>query len=91
MKIQDLKLSIVFLLVALLMGCDKYPSIEDDMLDGNIVFDPSINNPEQFLISAKYPNPTLGDLNRHIIIAAHGYTSTTFEWSEFQEWSQNSN
>ena len=32
MKIQDLKLSIVFLLVALLMGCDKYPSIEDDML-----------------------------------------------------------
>jgi len=91
MKTQYARVSIGFLLVALLLGCDKYPPIEDDMLDGNVIFDPSINNPEQFLISAKYANPTLQDLDKHIIIAAHGYTSSTFEWSEFQEWSQNEN
>ncbi len=91
MKFQYSGLSIGLLLVAFLIGCDKYPPIEDDMLDGNIIFDPSINNPEQFLVSAKYPTPSPQDLDRHVIIAAHGYTSTTFEWSEFQEWSQDAN
>jgi carboxylesterase len=69
-------------------SCNKTPEIEDHMLDGGIVFDPSINNPEEFLISARYPNPKANDLEKHIIIAAHGYTASTFEWSEFQEWSQ---
>lgn len=69
------------------LSCDKEPVIEDSMLDGDVVFDPSINNPSAFLVSAKYPTPTAADLNRHIIIVAHGYTATTHEWSEFREFS----
>ena len=60
------------------------------MLDGAIIFDPSINDPAAFLVSAKYPSPSAADLEKHIIIAAHGYTASTFEWSEFQEWSTDS-
>ena len=75
------------IMVLLFFGCNKSPTIEDHMLDGSIVFDPSINNPEEFLVSAKYPNPSSEDLDKHIIIAVHGYTASTFEWSEFNEWS----
>jgi carboxylesterase len=85
------RLWIICLLGIAFNGCNKTPAIEDHMLDGGIVFDPSINNPEEFLISAKYPNPTASDLEKHIIIAAHGYTASTFEWSEFREWSQDPN
>jgi carboxylesterase len=73
-----------------LLGCSKNPPIEDRMMDGNMVFDPSLYNPEQYLISKKYPNPTAGDLEKHIILAIHGYSASTFEWSEFQEWSRDS-
>ena len=76
-----------FCITVLFLGCDKSPEIEDTMLDSNFIFDPSINNPEEFLVSAAYPTPTAADLEKHIIIAVHGYTSTTFEWSEFREWS----
>jgi len=70
-----------------LCGCDKEPVFEDHMLDNEITFDPSINNPEEFLVSAQYPDPSALDLQKHIIIAVHGYTASTFEWSEFREWS----
>ncbi|MBT3208701.1 MAG: esterase [Bacteroidetes bacterium] len=90
MKTTTFKIFTYLLIGSFLLACDKNPTIEDHMLDGNFVFDPSINNPHEFLISAKYPNPTAEDLEKHIIIAAHGYTATTFEWSEFQEWSSDS-
>jgi carboxylesterase len=32
-------------------------SITDDLLDGNVIFDPSLYNPEQFLVSEKYLIP----------------------------------
>jgi hypothetical protein len=38
-------------------------------------------------VSAKYPNPTATDLDKHIILAVHGYSATTFEWQEFADWS----
>ena len=87
MKLSLNKAIVYSILVLLFVGCNKSPAIEDHMLDGNIVFDPSINNPEEFLVSAKYPNPSSEDLDKHIIIAVHGYTASTFEWSEFNEWS----
>ena len=67
------------------------PTITDDLLDGSIVFDPSLYAPEDYLVSAKYPNPTPEDLEKHILIAVHGYSATTFEWEEFQDWSTDSN
>lgn len=80
-----------FLLVitALFYSCSN-PKITDDLLDGNVIFDPSLYNPEQFLVSAKYPNPTPEDLSKHIILVIHGYSATTFEWQEFKDWSNES-
>ena len=66
------------------------PKITDDLLDGNVVFDPSLYNPELFLVSAKYPTPTPADLSKHIILVIHGYSATTFEWQEFKDWSNES-
>lgn len=73
-----------------LLSCDKEPPITDAMLDGDLVFDPSLYEPEKFLVSAKIPNPSAADLEKHVIIAAHGYTATTFEWQEFADWSKDS-
>ncbi len=67
------------------------PDITDDLLDGNIIFDPSLYNPEKFLVSAKYPNPTTNDLSKHIILTIHGYSASTFEWEEFSNWSTDTN
>lgn len=82
--------SILTLLMAsafIFSGCSLDKSkLTDDLLDGEIIFDASIYKPEEFLVSAKYPNPTAADLNRHILIAVHGYSASTFEWQEFQDW-----
>src|SRR5436190_2062273 len=71
------KLSLLFLSAVLAMtsSCSG-PNITDDLLDGNIIFDPSLYNPEEFLVSAKYPNPTPDDLDKHIILAISGYFNT---------------
>jgi carboxylesterase len=37
------------------------------------------------LVSAKYPNQPPADLDKHIILAIHGYSSSTFEWEEFKD------
>jgi len=79
----------LFLLSTLFFSCSGDPNITDDLLDGDVIFDPSLYNPEEFLISAKYPTPTASDLSKHIIIAVHGYSASTFEWQEFKDWSTN--
>jgi hypothetical protein len=84
-KMNKSNLLIVFLIAIVSYSCSD-PAITDDLLDGNVIFDPSLYNPEQFLVSAKYPNPT-ADLDKHIILAVHGYSATTFEWQEFADWS----
>jgi len=73
-----------------LLSCDKEPPITDAMLDGVLIFDPSLYEPEKFLVSARVPNPSAADLEKHVIIAIHGYTATTFEWQEFADWSKDS-
>ena len=79
----------LFVIGSLFYSCGD-PTITDDLLDGNVIFDPSLYNPEQYLVSAKYPNPTPEDLSKHIILAVHGYSATTFEWQEFKDWSNES-
>jgi carboxylesterase len=80
----------LFFAMVLTTSCDKEPPITDAMLDGNIIFDPSLYNPDSFLVSAKYPTPSADDLSRHVLIAIHGYSASTFEWQEFQDWSTDS-
>jgi carboxylesterase len=79
----------IYTLVLFTFSCSG-PTITDDLLDGKVLFYPPLYSPTQFLVSAKYPTPTPIDLNKHILLAIHGYSATTFEWQEFQDWSSNS-
>lgn len=72
-------------LVLIFSGCSKDPDITENMLGGGVVFDPSIYDPELFLISHAIPNPTPEQAMTPVIIASHGYTATTFEWNEFRK------
>ncbi len=67
----------------LITGCSKDPEVTAEMLDGDILFDPSLYNPQDFLISYAIPNPTPEQALMPVIITSHGYTATTFEWNEF--------
>lgn len=74
------------LLVMLSFACQQEPVITEEMLDGNTIFDPSIYEPEKFLLSYAIPEPTPEQAATPVIIACHGYTATTFEWNEFRQW-----
>ena len=77
----------ILLITVLLGACSKEPTDLDGLLDGDIIMDASLYHPENFLVSAKYPNPSPDDLNKHVLIAIHGYSASTFEWQEFQDYS----
>jgi carboxylesterase len=81
-----MKKILLLLLVTLFLACDNTPFITDEMLDGSVVFDPSLNNKEAFRISYAIPNPTPEQAATPVIIACHGFTATTFEWDEFRQW-----
>lgn len=81
-----LKLFVIFIL--LLSGCSDEPTIDNvTMLDGDQIFDASIYNPENYLVSVAIDAPTTIQKNTPIIIATHGYSATTFEWNEFRNYS----
>lgn len=71
------------------LACSKTPAINNaSMLDGNIIFDRSIYDPAKYLVSAGITNPTPAQRNTPVIITAHGYSASTFEWDEFQDYSK---
>lgn len=74
----------MFLLI-ILASCSKTPDIDNaTMLDGDQIYDPSITNPKKYLVSDSITNPTEIQKNMPVIIAAHGYSATTFEWDELR-------
>ena len=76
---------IAFFLLTLVISCNKTPDIDNEtMLDGNQIFDLSLIFPEDYLISAQYSEPTEVQKNTPVIIAAHGYSASTFEWDELR-------
>jgi carboxylesterase len=76
---------LIVILLWVLSGCSKDPEIDNaTMLDGDQIFDPSLYNPELYLVSAAIANPTDIQKNIPVIIAVHGYDATTFEWNEFR-------
>ena len=80
-----MKTSLLLLGMAIVgLACSSEPDITPDMLDGGTMFDPSIYNPEKYLVSRAVPNPTPAQAARPVIIACHGYSATTFEWDEFR-------
>lgn len=77
---------LVLLLIISLTACNRRPEIDHaSMLDGNQIFDLSIAEPERYLVSAYLPNPTEQQKDTPVIITAHGYSATTFEWDELRE------
>lgn len=76
----------LFCLIALSLACSKEPAITKEMVDGGTLFDPSIYNPEKYLVSKAIPTPTAEQARKPVIIACHGYSATTFEWDEFRAW-----
>ncbi len=81
--------TIISLLVLAVVGlaCSPEPATTKDMLDGGTLFDPSLYNPGNYLLSKAIPTPTLEQAKKPVIIACHGYCATTFEWDEFRSWS----
>ncbi len=80
-----MKKSAFFLLIMIVAGCGN-PDIQPGMLDGDQIFDPSLNDPSQFLLSVNKPNPNASEAATPVLIMSHGYTATTFEWQEFKDW-----
>jgi carboxylesterase len=82
-----MKTKILFFFAALtsLIACNPQPEIDNEtMLDGNKLFDLSLYHPENYLVSEYIAQPTEQQKNMPVIIAAHGYSATTFEWDELR-------
>ena len=91
---MDFQNKISQLLVGVLLvisGCSKegaLPPINENLdLDGRLINDSSLLFPQLYLQSAAIENPTTAHLETPVIILAHGFSATTFEWQEFKEYS----
>jgi carboxylesterase len=67
-------------------GCDSPMDYEDDWLDSPAVLDPSLNDPG-YLLSTR-PGMTAADRERPVVVAAHGFTASTYEWGEFRAYAE---
>jgi carboxylesterase len=74
------------LCILLAAGCDSPLEYEDGWLDGPAVLDPSLNDPG-YRLSTR-PGMTAADRSRPVIVAVHGFTASTFEWSEFRSYAE---
>lgn len=80
------------MLFALLVGCSAITGcstpfeFEDDWLESPSMTDPSLTDPD-FRISTR-PGLTAADRSKPVIITAHGFTASTFEWEEFHEFTE---
>lgn len=84
------KLSLLVITIGVVLaGCGGDPEITQDMLDGEVIFDPSLYDPESYLISYSIPEPTVEQAKMPVMIVAHGYSASTFEWDEFRDWNDN--
>jgi carboxylesterase len=75
------------LLLAVSTACADEPDIDDAIdLDGNEIYDPSLDHPEDYLLSHKLPHPTAEQLQMPVAITVHGFSASTWEWDEFCGW-----
>ena len=72
--------------VVFLAACNSTPTIDNSMLDSGKILYTIPDSLNRHLLSAYLPNPTPMQLNTPVIICAHGYTATTFEWDEFRSY-----
>lgn len=89
MRLDTLPASILFALLvgcSAASGCSTPLEFEDDWLDSPSITDPSLTDP-YFRISTR-PGLTAADRSKPVIITAHGFTASTFEWEEFHEFAE---
>ena len=92
MTTRSIVLKITVLFILFLTACSDAPEIDNTiLLDGDQLFDPSLYNPSQYLVSMAIENPTTAQKNTPVVIAVHGYTASTFEWDEFRAYNTSSN
>ncbi len=73
-----------------LSGCGIVPiEYDDTMLDGPVLMDTSLTDPT-FRLSS-HPDIDTFDRDRPVIICAHGYTASTYEWLAFREFARKDN
>ncbi len=80
---------IAILFFSILVACNSTPNIDNSMLDSGMISYAIPDSLNKHLLSANMPNPTPQQLNTPVIIAAHGYTATTFEWDELRTYAGN--
>jgi carboxylesterase len=78
--------NLAFLFVLTIISCGGNPVIPSGELDSGELVEQSLLNPERFLVSRQFPNPTAYQKTKTVIVAAHGFSATTFEWDEFRTW-----
>jgi carboxylesterase len=66
------------------VACNSTPTIDNSMLDSGTISYALPDSLNKHLLSAYMPNPTDVQKNTPVIICAHGYTATTFEWDELR-------
>jgi carboxylesterase len=72
------------IIFAFLVSCNPTPIIESDMLDSGQISYAIQDSFQKHLVSNYINNPSPSQLDTPVIIAAHGYTATTFEWDELR-------
>jgi carboxylesterase len=87
MQLSKITAFIFISIIAVLLSCGD-PDISPDMIDGEVIFDASLYDPESFLVSYSNPDPTVEEAEMPVIIVSHGYSASTFEWNEFREWNE---
>ncbi len=81
------KIHLILFTILSVIACNPQPEIDHTVdLDGDQIFDLSLTQPENYLISHYIPFPTDMQKETPVIICAHGYSASTFEWDEFREW-----
>jgi len=79
----------VAFLLMMTVACSDDPVIDNAVdLDGTEIYDPSLDHPENYLLSHKIPNPTPEQLSMPVAITVHGFSASTWEWDEFCNWSK---
>lgn len=89
--ILSIRIHFLWIFFTIFFACSPEPEIEDGILDSVEIVDPSLLNPEKYLVSAQISNPINEDLNKPVIIAVHGYSASTFEWSELRKYLSENN
>ena len=89
--ILSIRIHFLWIFFTIFFACSPEPEVEDGILDSVEIVDPSLLNPEKYLVSAQISNPTNEDLNKPVIIAVHGYSASTFEWSELRKYLSENN